>query len=674
MKRRVLVGHVGVEKHSGFGAVTKIDLARLLPATACPELLSVGRRGGAFTPVRREGLAVLVIHEAAQRLAVGLVANMPSREPRQFGERGSRAGLGHFMESQVDRFGQNRRQQQGTVFCRLLVLQMGKVIGESGSAIHFQKQVGDFDVRQEGVSLDTTYGEDPFLSGQLAIQEVTGIQSRGLMSEVKHFAFYNGQAGAGFATPGPPPLPTIVDDQTAHELYLKDYEYPVTHAKPSSIMDSYRGFQIVPLQPSPAWASDNPLTLTTILRGQWDFRGFVLSDYGATHSVHSLLSGQDQEYPGSGLGGLIPSYYIPDLPPLVDPTSTSYDPLYARELDVAVARVLYAYERFGLLECALPAGPVAGCAAPPRPDINDLKAADAGTVERLSEEAAVLLKNDGAALPLQGAALGSVAVIGPTARQTMVEGNRQERARGFPERDVINPLQVLQALAPSGSHFTYAPGIDWIGSVVPASALSPGLTRTESDSSATRTDATIDYEPSGPNDLKPGVTYTWTGTLTVPVMDTYYLWLQQAWLDPVISFGGPSVTVTIDGLAQPLFTPGVPVSTYPPGIVPAHGTNHGVVLTLGTGPHRIQIAAAIPLNTVWPNNAATPIPLTPPVTFRLTWSRLGETLQAAVTAAGAASVAVVFADDNGAASSDLANSLAPNEDALVAAVAQAKSL
>jgi beta-glucosidase len=74
-------------------------------------------------------------------------------------------------------------------------------------------------------------------------------------------------------------------------------------------------------------------------------------------------------------------------------------------------------------------------------------------VERLSEEGAVLLKNDGAALPLQGAALGSVAVIGPTARQTMVEGNRQERARVFPERDVINPLQVLQALAPSGSHF-----------------------------------------------------------------------------------------------------------------------------------------------------------------------------------------------------------------------------
>ena len=189
----------------------------------------------------------------------------------------------------------------------------------------------------------------------------------------------------------------------------------------------------------------------------------MLSDYGATHSVHALLSGQDQEYPGTGFGGLIPSYFATQLKPLVDPTSTSYDPQYARELEVAVARVLYAYERFGLLECASPAGPVAGCTAPPRPDINDIKAADAATVERLSELAAVLLKNDGTLLPLQGAELGSVAVIGPTARQTMVEGNRQERSRGFPERDAINPLQVLQALAPSGSHFTYEPGIDWIG-------------------------------------------------------------------------------------------------------------------------------------------------------------------------------------------------------------------
>ena len=99
---------MGVEEHSRFGAVTKIDLARLLPAATGPELLSVGGRSSAFAPMCRKGLAVLVIHEAGQRLAVRFVAE-PSREPGQFGDKSPRAGLGHFMESQVDRIGQDHR-------------------------------------------------------------------------------------------------------------------------------------------------------------------------------------------------------------------------------------------------------------------------------------------------------------------------------------------------------------------------------------------------------------------------------------------------------------------------------------------------------------------------------------------------------------------------------------
>jgi beta-glucosidase len=499
---------------------------------------------------------------------------------------------------------------------------------------------------------------------------VTGIQSNGLMSEVKHFAIYNGQAGAGFGTAGPPSLPTTVDDQTAHELYLKAYEYPVTQGKPSSMMASYQGFQIVPVEPSPAWASDNPLTLTTILRGQWKFTGFVLSDYGATHSAHALLSGLDQEFPGKGLGGLIPSYFPTQLKPLVDPASTSYDPLYALALDNALAYVLYAYERFGLLTGASSTGSVVGYTPPPRPNIKDLRDADARTTELLSEESAVLLKNDDDALPLKPSDLLAVALIGPTGRQVMVNGGQGERARGFPDRDAISPLQALQELAPKGSRFVYAPGVDWIGSAVPATALSPGLTRTESDSGTTRIDSAIDYGSSTSNDLKAGVTYTWTGKLTVPASDTYYLWIQQSWLDARL--GGPSsVVLSIDGVSQSLFSPGVPVSTYPANVVPAQGTNRGVTLSLNAGVHAIAITASIPVNGAYPINLPVPVPVTQPVTFRFAWSRLGDTINAAVAAASSSKLAVVFADDNGASSSDLVNSLAPNQDALIEAVAKA---
>lgn len=266
----------------------------------------------------------------------------------------------------------------------------GQLAGNEGRALGadlvYAPQV-DLTRLPNWVRNNTTYGEDPFLSGQLGIQEITGIQSKGLMSTLKHYTIYDGQAGAvGGATPGAPTLPTIVDDQTARELYLKNFEYSATKGYPSSVLASYQPFQIVPIQQTPAWSTDNPLTLITILRGQWDFRGFVESDYGANHSVHSLLSGLDQEFPGTGLNRFIPSYWATGLKPLVDPASTSYDPLYAIALDDAVAYVLYGYERFGLLDGASPAGPVTGYALPPRPDINDIKEADAVTTERLSEE------------------------------------------------------------------------------------------------------------------------------------------------------------------------------------------------------------------------------------------------------------------------------------------------
>jgi beta-glucosidase len=181
------------------------------------------------------------------------------------------------------------------------------------------------------------------------------------------------------------------------------------------------------------------------------------------------------------------------------------------------------------------------------------------------------------------------------------------------------------------------------------------LTRTESDSGATQVDSTLDYEAS--DSLTPGVTYTWTGKMTVPATDTYYLWLQQSFAAQ--RFGPAVSSVKIDGVSQTLFTPGVPVSTYPAGVVPAGGANNGAIISLTAGPHTIVVTAALPSTT------------TQPITFRLTWSQLSTTVNAAVAAARAAKVAVIFADDNGAASTDLVNSLAPNEDALIAAVASA---
>jgi len=106
----------------------------------------------------------------------------------------------------------------GATFDREAIYAAGQLVGNEGRALGVDLVYGpqvDLTRLPNWGRNDTTYGEDPFLTGQLAIQEVTGIQSRGLMSEVKHFTLYNGQAGSAtgvfgsIGASGEPTLPTM---------------------------------------------------------------------------------------------------------------------------------------------------------------------------------------------------------------------------------------------------------------------------------------------------------------------------------------------------------------------------------------------------------------------------------------------------------------------------------
>jgi beta-glucosidase len=515
----------------------------------------------------------------------------------------------------------------------------------------------------------TTLGEDPYLSSRLAVPEITGVQSEGLMDEVKHFAIYDGQSAGPAAFGGS--IPSLVDDQTAHELYLPPFEAAVTEGQPSSLMCSYASFQITPLESHPDPACQNNLLLNTILRGQWDFRGFVLSDYGGTYSTSSLVNGIDQQYPDASPGFSGTYFSEAALLPLVDPTSSTYDPAYAAALDTAVARVLYAFERFGLLACASPTGPVGGCSLPARPTLD--KNGDAAVSEKLAEESAVLLKNGGGLLPLKKSDLKKgAAVIGATA-DLLPSSPGGERSRGFGDRNTISPLDALNALAPAGSSLTFSPGVDRVGTTVPSSAVPAGWARQE-NGVPTGTDGTLDF--GGANPLSAGVSYVWTGTVNVPATDTYALWLQRSPgirdvngnLDPTGGRGGSasgSVSLAVDGTAKPLVSPStITPNTYPGG--PTSGgqyeglANSGAYVALSAGPHTLRVSF-----TVAPSAAA-------PVYFRLAWSPVQATIDAAVAAAKQARVAVVFADDaNPTAAPGDVNSLGPFEDQLVQAVAAA---
>ena len=551
-------------------------------------------------------------------------------------------------------------------FDRSAALEQGMIEGREGRALGVDLLYGpqlDICRLPNFGRNNTTFGEDPYLSGQMGIAEVNGMQSQGLMAQIKHFAMYNGQAGIPFAAR--PIIPTLVDDYTFHEIYLATFEATVKEAQPSSVMGSYQMFQVTPQQQTPNWACGNAHALTTVLRDQWRFKGFVLSDYGATHATDEIISGLDQQYMNArppvlpNFGG---TYFGAGLRPYVDPASSSYSLTYTQAMDRAVALALYQYERFGLLACASADGPKEGN-LPERPFL-DKEAGKAASL-RLAEQSAVLLKNANDLLPLKEAEVKQgVAVIGPTGRQLMPSGLNAERSSGFSDRVAISPFQKIQESVPHGTKITCSAGIDWIGETVPPAALPGGLVRTNHKTAETTTDHQINFPESG--ELEPGTTYTWNGKLKIAQAAVYYFWIQQSYPIPARLYGdlwgNPQTQISIDGTALVMMAPPVPDHTYKEGWVPSGGVNFGASCRLSAGDHDLIVATVVP-----PTLAGL-------ATFRLTWSNFDQTLAEAVEAARNAKIAIVFADDHGGpAAVDTPTGLNPlgdNQDTLIDAVAK----
>lgn len=564
-------------------------------------------------------------------------------------------------------------------FDRSAYARFGRAVGKEGRALDVdllygpQLDLARFPTWQRNM---TTAGEDPYLSAQEGATEINEIQGRGLLSQVKHFAFYNGQNQN---------IASVVNDQAAHQLYLQPYEAAVKDGKVSSLMCSYAKYQIANIESTPDYACENSGGLQDILKAQWDFVGFVTSDYGGSHATSDLLKGMDQEFATSNLTSA-------KLKPLVDPTSVTYDTAYASALRGADARILYQYQRFGLLDDSnYPTSAKTG--VPHRTESSDAgsvdEAAGITTARDLAEESGVLLKNDSATLPLARSRGSSIAVIGPTADLLPAAPNG-ERSRGFGQRNTISPLDVLRADA-GNAQVTYAPGIDRIGVTVPSTALTttdaattPGLTRVETDATgavlSTQIDTTLGGNQTG---LTKGHTYTWTGYLNVPSTDTYQLWLQRPagavtgnptgynnGVNPGLQQGGGrgaalNATLAVDGAAQTLTAPSTILqNTYPGG-----PTVNGQYLGLDNGGSAIPLTAGLhPVKLTYTpatNSAAPPA-------FRFAWAAQNADLDAAVAAARSAKTAVVFVDDaNTTTTAGNVGTLGPNQDLLIERVAAA---
>jgi beta-glucosidase len=279
----------------------------------------------------------------------------------------------------------------------------------------------------------TTFSEDPLLNARLGAAEIIGIQSQGIMAMVKHLAGYNG------------PYNVNIDERTLHEIYLPAFESAV-EAGVASVMCAYNrinGFR----------SCESAELQNGILRGIWGFRGFVTTDWGAVDSPLAITKGVDLEMPGREIAGRSGPYFTDALKAAVESGEV---PVQA--IDAALARILYQMDRFQLL----------GRKARVRPGGLDI-AADARIVREIAEQSAVLLQNDGGALPLTADDLQSLALIGPTAGQ-LASGFMGERAYGFQSR-LISPLAALQQRVPEAK-VAYSVGVDLTGVPIPASLLS----------------------------------------------------------------------------------------------------------------------------------------------------------------------------------------------------------
>ncbi|MHB8302349.1 MAG: beta-glucosidase family protein [Acidobacteriaceae bacterium] len=353
-----------------------------------------------------------------------------------------------------------------------------------------------------------TFGEDPLLTGQIGAAEIRGVQSQGVMSQAKHYVGFDGG------------MDVVIGQQALHEIYVAPFVDAVD-AGVSSIMCSYNKINGL-------YACGNPDTLIKILRDEIGFKGFVTSDWGAVHATDFINDGLDLEMPGplsKKMKDWTPSYFAADLPEQ-DAAKTMRNAVKTglvgeTTITQAVGRILYEMDRFGYLD------------GKTKHDITPIDSGfDAPIVQKTAEDAAVLLKNDGGALPLKKEDLNSLALIGPGAGQSIAIGIPVEKAVGLPTRQV----GTLYALKKDTSgdpdvHITYAVADDMTGTAVPAKFLShngePGLQRSSNIAGLQQTDAQIDFTDSNGKALSPNSTYTWSGMLTVHSPGKYSLYLQN---------------------------------------------------------------------------------------------------------------------------------------------------
>ena len=267
------------------------------------------------------------------------------------------------------------------------------------------------------------FSEDPVLAGRLAAAYIEGVQGNDVVATIKHFVGNEVEYERNTVS-------SEIDERSLRELYLLPFEYGVRLGGVLAVMTSYN-------RVNGRFVPDDARLLSEILRKEWGFAGFVMTDWsGLAKTLEAANAGLDLEMPGPGRAFG---------PALVEAVRNG--DLDESRLDEMVRRMLTVFDAVGALD------DVPGDEHPEDRD------EDRAFVRRAAAEGIVLLSNDGV-LPLVPHALGRVAVVGPNAERLAIMGGGSAHVT---PHYLLSPLAVLGERLGTGVEITYSSGVSEAG-------------------------------------------------------------------------------------------------------------------------------------------------------------------------------------------------------------------
>lgn len=308
-----------------------------------------------------------------------------------------------------------------------LIYKVGKAIAEEvkakGRHVILGPCVNIARIPQGGRNFES-FGEDPYLTSQMGINYIMGVQSENVVATVKHFACNNQEHERMFVN-------TLVDKRALNEIYLPAFKAAVTEADVLAVMSAYNKI-------NDHFASENDTFLIDILKKDWKFKGIVMSDWGAVHSsIPTFNSGLDLEMPTGA--------YLNQESLLKGLLNGSLD---VKKLNDKVKRILTVMFKIGLFDDY-------------KYDESKLNNEEH---KQLAYESAVksivLLKNNYDILPLNTDVIKSIAVIGPNAGYARTGGGGSSQVLPYYS---IAPLEALRNKIGNIAEINYAPGVVFEG-------------------------------------------------------------------------------------------------------------------------------------------------------------------------------------------------------------------